>query len=341
MPTHAICSSPSAAAASAAAMRRSRRWPSAARSIAHGIALQPGRTAAVGRIGKTPVIALPGAPDQALAAWWTLALPALDRLSGRRPRQTVTLPLARKIASSVGIAEIVLLERKRRRLDAAGDRRPVARGDRPRRRMACRCPAAARDLLRARRSMPICCGTDMSSDMTNAPSPKSRDSVDQDQFLTILSREDALARFEAALFPRAVPSEPRQLADALGCALARGYRGADRRAAVRPLQCRRLCGALRRSCLRRRSRAGARHAERRSHRLRHRADAAGAVGNGDVDCDRRSGAARRRRRRHGRAYPARRARARSRSAAPPRPDNSCPMPAPTSRAARRCCAPAP
>ena len=50
--------------------------------------------------------------------------------------------------------------------------------------------------------------------------PKSRDSIDQEQFLTILSREDALARFEAALFPRAVPSEMRPLADALGCALA-------------------------------------------------------------------------------------------------------------------------
>jgi molybdopterin molybdotransferase len=80
--------------------------------FAHGIALQPGRTAAVGRIGKIPIILLPGAPDQALAAWWTLALPALDRLSGRRPRIPLTLPLARKVASLVGIAEIVLLERK-------------------------------------------------------------------------------------------------------------------------------------------------------------------------------------------------------------------------------------
>lgn len=80
--------------------------------IAHGIALQPGRTSGVGRIGKTPVVALPGAPDQALAAWWTLALPALDRLSARRPRKALGLPLARKIASSVGLAEIVLLERK-------------------------------------------------------------------------------------------------------------------------------------------------------------------------------------------------------------------------------------
>jgi molybdopterin molybdotransferase len=80
--------------------------------IAHGIALQPGRSAAVGRIGGTPVVALPGAPDQAFAAWWTLALPVLDRLSGRRPRKTLNLPLARKIASSVGIAEIVVLQRK-------------------------------------------------------------------------------------------------------------------------------------------------------------------------------------------------------------------------------------
>jgi len=60
----------------------------------------------------------------------------------------------------------------------------------------------------------------MGSDMTNARSPQGRDGVDQDQFLTILSREDALARFEAALFPRAIPSELRPLSDALGCALA-------------------------------------------------------------------------------------------------------------------------
>jgi putative molybdopterin biosynthesis protein len=56
--------------------------------------------------------------------------------------------------------------------------------------------------------------------MTNTLLPKSRDGLDQDQFLTILSREDALARFEAALFPRDVPSEQRTLADALGRALA-------------------------------------------------------------------------------------------------------------------------
>jgi len=91
--------------------------------LAHGIALQPGRTAAVGGIEQLPVIALPGAPDQALAAWWTLALPVLDRLSARQPRQTLTLPLARKIASSVGIAEIVLLQKD------AGTWMPLAVGE--------------------------------------------------------------------------------------------------------------------------------------------------------------------------------------------------------------------
>jgi molybdopterin molybdotransferase len=91
--------------------------------LAHGIALQPGRTAAAGRIEQVPVIALPGAPDQALAAWWTLALPVLDRLSARQPRQTLTLPLARKIASSVGIAEIVLVQKD------AGTWMPLAVGE--------------------------------------------------------------------------------------------------------------------------------------------------------------------------------------------------------------------
>ena len=58
------------------------------------------------------------------------------------------------------------------------------------------------------------------SNMQHSPMPKNRDSLQQDQFLTILSREDALARFEAALFPRPVASEARSLAAALGLALA-------------------------------------------------------------------------------------------------------------------------
>ena len=75
----------------------------------HGLALQPGRTAAAGRLGNVPVVALPGSPAQALAIWLALVLPLVDRLSARQPRRAVTLPLGRKIASSVGIAEIALL----------------------------------------------------------------------------------------------------------------------------------------------------------------------------------------------------------------------------------------
>ncbi len=56
--------------------------------------------------------------------------------------------------------------------------------------------------------------------MPNSPILKNHESLEQDQFLTILSREDALARFEAALFPRAIPSERLPLDAALGQALA-------------------------------------------------------------------------------------------------------------------------
>ena len=52
-----------------------------------------------------------------------------------------------------------------------------------------------------------------------SPHPIPQD-TGQEQFLTILSREEALARFEAALFPRPVPTEERALAEALGLALA-------------------------------------------------------------------------------------------------------------------------
>ena len=68
------------------------------------------------------IIALAGAPDQALAAWWTLALPVLNRLSGHL-QHAKTLPLARKISSSVGIADIALLKK------SAGAWVPLAIGD--------------------------------------------------------------------------------------------------------------------------------------------------------------------------------------------------------------------
>ncbi|HSZ97192.1 MAG TPA: molybdopterin biosynthesis protein [Bradyrhizobium sp.] len=56
--------------------------------------------------------------------------------------------------------------------------------------------------------------------MTMTSLPKGRNNIDQDQFLTILSREEALERFEAALFPRELATERRKLAEAVGCTLA-------------------------------------------------------------------------------------------------------------------------
>ncbi|WP_187437045.1 molybdopterin biosynthesis protein [Bradyrhizobium rifense] len=56
--------------------------------------------------------------------------------------------------------------------------------------------------------------------MTMIPKAPDRSALEQEQFLKILSREEALARFEAALLPRAIPSEQRRLGDALGTALA-------------------------------------------------------------------------------------------------------------------------
>ncbi|RWI23985.1 MAG: molybdopterin-binding protein [Mesorhizobium sp.] len=91
--------------------------------IAHNVALLPGRTAAIGRLGAVPIIALPGAPDQAFGAFLALVQPAIDRLSGRSARRQTVLALERKISSTVGLAEIVLLKQEQDKW------RPLAIGD--------------------------------------------------------------------------------------------------------------------------------------------------------------------------------------------------------------------
>ncbi|MET4278097.1 MULTISPECIES: molybdopterin biosynthesis protein [unclassified Bradyrhizobium] len=59
--------------------------------------------------------------------------------------------------------------------------------------------------------------------MTVIPQSQVRSALEQEQFLKILSREEALARFEAALFPRALLSETRKLGAALGASLAEDF----------------------------------------------------------------------------------------------------------------------
>ena len=59
------------------------------------------------------MIALPGMPAPAFGAWLALGQPVLDRLSGRPSRRQLALPLARKISSGIGLAEIVLVRQER------------------------------------------------------------------------------------------------------------------------------------------------------------------------------------------------------------------------------------
>jgi molybdopterin molybdotransferase len=80
----------------------------------HGVGLVPGETAALGSIGARPVLVMPGRHDAALAAWLVLGRHLLMRLTGRSgPEVATPVRLVRKIASSVGVAEVVLVRRSR------------------------------------------------------------------------------------------------------------------------------------------------------------------------------------------------------------------------------------
>jgi molybdopterin biosynthesis enzyme len=74
----------------------------------HGVGLMPGETSAFGHAGKRPVLLLPGRLDAALAGWLMLGRRLLARLSGSAADDlSITAELSCKIASTVGIAEIV------------------------------------------------------------------------------------------------------------------------------------------------------------------------------------------------------------------------------------------
>ncbi|KMO38177.1 molybdopterin-binding protein [Methylobacterium tarhaniae] len=83
----------------------------AGRLHAHGIALRPGESAGFGEAAGRPVLLLPGRPDAALAAWLALGNPLLAALAGAAPEASPTLPLTRKVASVIGLTELVFLRR--------------------------------------------------------------------------------------------------------------------------------------------------------------------------------------------------------------------------------------
>jgi molybdopterin biosynthesis enzyme len=82
------------------------------RLAVHGIAISPGETAALGEVGGGLVLQVPGRLDSAIAVWLLLGRPLLMRLAGCRDEDGGReYPLARKVASSLGLAEVVPVRR--------------------------------------------------------------------------------------------------------------------------------------------------------------------------------------------------------------------------------------
>lgn len=86
----------------------------AGRLVVHGIALTPGETAALGFVGPRPVLLVPGRLDAALSVWLMVGRRILERLAASMMKESEpaeTLTLARKVTSTVGLAEIVPVRR--------------------------------------------------------------------------------------------------------------------------------------------------------------------------------------------------------------------------------------
>ncbi|HTV36177.1 MAG TPA: molybdopterin-binding protein, partial [Xanthobacteraceae bacterium] len=75
---------------------------------AHGIAVSPGETAALGFIGTRPVLLVPGRLDAVLAIWLLIGRHLVARLAGGKVEDMpVTMPLKRKVTSSIGLTEVM------------------------------------------------------------------------------------------------------------------------------------------------------------------------------------------------------------------------------------------
>ncbi len=84
----------------------------------HGIGIQPGETTAFGYVGARPVLLLPGRLDAALAGWLTVGRRMLARLALRMSEeQPFNAELSRKVASPLGLAEVVPVRRRGFRIE--------------------------------------------------------------------------------------------------------------------------------------------------------------------------------------------------------------------------------
>ncbi len=77
----------------------------------HGFGVSPGAHAAIGSAAGRPVLLLPGELDAALSVYLLAGRRLLARLTGMTPVPAGSVVLARKIVSTVGIAEVVLVRR--------------------------------------------------------------------------------------------------------------------------------------------------------------------------------------------------------------------------------------
>jgi molybdopterin molybdotransferase len=79
---------------------------------AHGLAICPGETAAVGFVGNRPVLLIPGRLDAALAVWLLIGRHLVAKLAGGVVEDTpMILPLRRKVTSTIGMTEIIPVSR--------------------------------------------------------------------------------------------------------------------------------------------------------------------------------------------------------------------------------------
>jgi molybdopterin biosynthesis enzyme len=85
----------------------------AGRVACHGVGILPGETTALGFVGERPVLLLPGRFDAALAGWLTVGRRMLAKLCLRMvEEQPFHAELGRKVASPLGLAEVVPVRRR-------------------------------------------------------------------------------------------------------------------------------------------------------------------------------------------------------------------------------------
>ena len=72
--------------------------------VFHGIAVKPGKPTVFGRIGRTPVLGMPGYPTSCLSNAYLLLVPLLRRLAHLPPHRmpSVTVPAAQRFVSTTG-----------------------------------------------------------------------------------------------------------------------------------------------------------------------------------------------------------------------------------------------